>query len=79
MLGLDIEQDAWTYARAAHEYYHGSGESLLTDSEYDALTEIFCHRWSEIPEELKILFESPKSIRTTGMHIKLTEKPTDAF
>lgn len=69
MLGLDIEEDAEVYAKAAWDYYHGSGQSDITDETYDALTGILVVQWDEIPEAYQRVFISPDRIKVTGMHI----------
>lgn len=69
MLGEDITETAWIYALSAHMY--NNGDYLLSDPEYDQLTNVLTVRWRELPKELKDIFVSPEDIRNTGMHIFL--------
>lgn len=74
MLGENVERDAWIYALAAHEYYHGDGlTQIISDEEYDALTSILKMNWSEIPEDLKEIFIQPSYLGQGSNHIKLND------
>lgn len=75
MLGEDIVESSWVYALAADMYNNDpNGDTILTDAEYDQLTNILCLYWSEIPDVLKILFVDATTIQTTGGHILLSPK-----
>lgn len=75
MLGEDIEETAWLYALAAHDYYWEDGQrNIMTDQEYDMVTCILRIRWSEIPLELQKIFGSKEELGQGAVHIKLTEE-----
>ncbi len=72
MLGENIERDSWLYALAAHDYYWNNGDlNVMSDQEYDALTNILRINWSEIPMVLQWVFKSPEELGQGAVHIKL--------
>lgn len=67
-----IEKIGWELALAAHIYYHGDGQSFLSDQQYDAAAILCVKHWGKLSSELKALFESKEALSATGFHIRLS-------
>ena len=74
MRGLDPVSDAWCVAYCAHCYYHTDIDSPMDDQAYDQLVRIVSLNWSDLTDELRQLFQSPKDMNTTTMQVRLTDE-----
>lgn len=53
-------------------YYGLDAPTYLTDGEFDKATLILAERWDELEPIRKWQLGSPKDIRSTGNHVKVT-------
>jgi hypothetical protein len=56
---------------ASHIYYD-LDDSLISDAEYDALSEYVAQNWEDLEPIRKWQIGSPEDLRATGMGMKLT-------
>lgn len=52
--------------------YYGCSSSVMSDSEYDVLSEAVAARWSSLTPFFKETLESAEAIRASGHHILIS-------
>lgn len=69
---IGVERGARWLIMSAYLYYHRSC-NVLSDGDYDKLSNFVADNWNELSEQLKWQLNSPDDIRATGMGIKITQ------
>lgn len=69
---IDVNRGARWLIMSSYLYYQRSC-NVLSDGDYDKLSNFVADNWDELTEQLKWQLNSPEDIRTTGNGIKITQ------
>lgn len=69
---IDVNRGARWLIMSSYLYYQRSC-NVLSDGDYDKLSNFVADNWDELTEQLKWQLNSPEDIRATGNGIKITQ------